>query len=526
MKLPSIKKNYLLWFFAAFFIFYFFNLFNAYNREFSAFGCFDECFNYVSGYFLLKGRPLYTGIYFNHQPFMAYISYGLQILLHPDSLYHLVLYHRMFIFFAALIMDIFIIFRFRIVGVGFVLFFETTKFFFMGSLFLAESLVVYPLVYLLGVVILKLYGKNISAQDVVISGICAWFVIFTREPYVISAIFLFLLILWGRSMLRVKIISFCFFIFLSLFSIATLHVGDYISQVIQMNINGVAKSEIEANNIFGKGLIEAFFYPFFIFTNGTWTFVRKILIGFDIFFLSSIFLLLFKNKKNIFVILVVLATLGFSNLRFVAPGFMFYQSFHMLVWYGLFIISTFFFLWKLCIDKQSKTFLSTLLFLLFAFFTYVAASPESFLRNTIDREKQYISNFDHYYVFGEAVRLLSSKKDTVFVDGGNDLIYWQTKLDSSYKYARYEGSGSSILDTARIAMFQYSPPDFYYYYLCTGKEYKPAELLLYQKDNYVAINYLGKPCLYVKKTKLLSVSSSTLEKLRVLRFSLPSMSNF
>lgn len=496
---------------------YFYVLYRAYNQQFSAFGCFDECFNYIAGYFMVKGRGLYTNIFFNHQPFMAYISYFIQIFLHPSSVYHLVLYHRMFVLFFAFVMDIILILRFRLVGIGFVLFYEITKFYFMGSLFLGESLVVQPLVYMLVVVLSKFTRNKILAIDIILSGIFAWFVIFTREPYILSALLLYGFILWDKKLFYLKLTSISLFFFLCIAALLTLNLQEYVFQVLKYNFQGILKSEVTSNQILGIGLFKIFLYPIFILIEGKQTFLRTILIGIDLLFLVSIVGLLAKTKK-ILIFLFILLILGISNIRVVPPGWMFYESFHMLPWYGLFLGCTFFLLRELYRNKDLKKIGYTLTFFALILFVYIATSSQSLLVQQLNREKQYLLNFDHYYVFGEAVRLLANEKDTVFVDGGNDLIYWQTKLDSSYKYGINPGSGITKFDLARDEMFRNNPPDFYYYYLCSGKISGTPTVLEYDKDNYIGLNYIDKPCLYIKKSKLSSVPSATWEKLNVLRF--------
>lgn len=505
---------------------YFYLLYKIYNQQFSAFGCFDECFNYTAGYFMLKGRHLYENIFFNHQPLMAYISYYIQKFFHPESIYHLVLYHRMFVLLFSFIFDIILVFRFRLVGIGFLLFYEITKFYFMGSLFLGESLVVQPLVYMLGVVILKFNKNKIYPIDIIISGVFTWFVVFTREPYIFSALFLYGLILWNRQILNVKFVSFFIFIILCLFIILSLNMNNYIYQVVVRNFYGIFKAEMQSNSIFGLGIFRIFFYPVFIFIDGRATFLRNILYGLSLVFLLSILFSFMKTRKFVTVFLVLL-TLGISNMRMTPPGYMYYEAFHMLPWYGLFVASVFFFLHELYRNKKLQ-FLGYFLTLLLAItYIYAIVFPQSIFQQNIDREKQFFSNFNQYYIFGEAVRLLSSKNNTVFVDGGNDLVYWQTKLDSSYRFSIYSGPGTDkdIFGRARIDMFQNNPPDFYYYYLCSGKKYGFPELIKFQKNNYVAINYLDKPCLYVKRSIFTSISQSSWEKLNVLRF-YPSSDSF
>ncbi|MFH1833038.1 MAG: hypothetical protein ABH816_02615 [Candidatus Levyibacteriota bacterium] len=503
-------------FFSLLLVFFLF-ISKAYYQRFAAFGCFDECFNYTAGYFMLKGRVLYESIYFNHQPLMAYLSYFIQLISRPASVYHLVLYHKMFVLIFAILMDIVLIIRFRFIGAGFVLFYEATKFYLMGNLFIPESLIVYPLAYMMGVILFKFSARKTFPIDIIMSGIFAWFVVFMREPYIILAIIMYGLILFNRKMSYPKLISFILFLLLTLLVLGSLNLKEYIFQVVENNFHGVFRSEVENNQILGMGIYKVFLYPFLIFIEGQWTFLRTILFGLDIIFLGSILILFIKTKK-ILIPIIIFLILGFSNLRATVPGKMFYESFHMLSWYGLFLISTLFLSYELYYWEKTKKIGSVLIFFVCMLFSYSIFSPNSFLKENFNSEKEYLRNFAQYYVFGEAVRLLSKPGDTIFINRENDLIYWQTKLDSAYKYAIFYGNGIKKFEVARNEMFQNNPPDFYYYYLCSGKKSGSPQIPDFKKEEYVALNYIDKSCLYVKKSKISSVSQDTWDKLKVLRF--------
>ena len=56
----------------------------------SAFGCFDDCFNYVGGYFIANGKVIYKDFFFNHQPIPALISYVIQAVTNPINIFELI----------------------------------------------------------------------------------------------------------------------------------------------------------------------------------------------------------------------------------------------------------------------------------------------------------------------------------------------------------------------------------------------------------------------------------------------------
>lgn len=493
-------------------LFYFYYLFKAYDQRFAAFGCFDECFNYVAGYFMLKGKSLYSQIYFNHQPLMAYISFYLQSMLKPSSLYHLVLYHKYFVLTFGFLMDIVLFLRFRWFVLPFIAVFESTKFYFMGNFFIPESLIVYPFVYLMGLVLYKFTNRKISKKDIILSSIFTFFIVFIREPYVLAALFIYLLILWNKKFIKIKIISLVIFLGLSLFLLLNIDVKEYLRQVYLLNRNVLAYN-VSFTNIYGTGMFKVFFYPVFIFLYGKWSLTRIILISTDLLFMS--FLVFFYRKtKNIILLILVFIILGMSNIRLVQPGEIFYGSFHMMVWYSLFLFTTFFFLFSLINLNYSKkikiVFLIPVIFLSF----YSIFSPKSFLRENINKEIEYSGNFKQYFVYGEVVRLLSKPNDTLFVAIWEDLIYWQSGLDSPYKYST-AGAYSSYLEN-RDDLFKNNAPTFYYAF-CEKKN--KCDLPVFVKKDYVQLYYVNDLSpLFVKKSRIEKTSQKTWDDLKILRF--------
>lgn len=496
-------------------------LFNIYFNRFASFGCFDECFNYVAGHYVLDGRILYKEIFFNHQMGMAYLSAIIQGILKPEGIYYLVLEHRMFIFFFGVLMDLLLIWRFKAAGVGFAFLFEATKFYFMGSLFLAESVLVYPLVYLFGLVWNKINGDKLSTLDYIVGAVCAWFVVFLREPVVIVALFLYLLINMDRNFRKNKVFSIGIFFFLSFLTFLFTSVPDYLYQVIFMNGQTIFVSEAQSYGNGFAAFFHIFLYPIVILFEGKWTFIREILFAVAIIFLSAITIFVIRGKK-IKLVFLLLTILGLANLRVVTPGQMFYEAFHMLPWYGLFIISTFLLLQNIDVIKNIKKI--NLLFKWSAtlLIVYTIFSPQSFFRDTSDREEDFRLSFDRYYIYGQAIKYLANANDTFYIEGGwDDLIYWQADLEPAYKYVVYGGSSKIFMPfiQEREKMFMDNPPDFYYSFHEKGMHpfgFLPEKY----KTEYNELIFVSSPSgLYIKKSKIPEITKEQWDKIETLRFS-------
>lgn len=491
-----------------------------YIRKVSAFGCFDDCFNIVGGYFLTQGKTLYSDIFFNHQPLMAYISFGIQFLTDPINIFSLILAHRNFIFTFSILMNLLIAARFRWAGVGFIFFYEATKFYVFGDRFLAEALIVYPLVYLFGLFWYKFNNKRIYKIEYIFTAFFTWFIIFLREPFIPVAILLFVLILWDKKFTKVNFLSILLLIFLSLCLILLLPLQDYIFNVYSLNRDTISNYGSSAGNITSVGALKIFFYPLYIFFSREWGYFRTILIILSLLFILFSSLLTIRTKKWKIMGLIILI-LGLANIRYVAsPGHAFYEAFHMAPWYGLFIFTIFIFfqsLWKQKISEKLKYLFMAMLVALFIFMLFPG---KSFIWEKNDRHVEFINNYGNYLQYGEAARILSSSKSTLFVDGFDELIYWQAKTASSYKYLWYTSFMPDIplYSKARAEMFKKNPPDIYYG--SCPKEI--ADTRLMPRENrqlYVNLYAYGKPtCLYIKRSYISKISKNQWQKLKEFQF--------
>lgn len=521
-----MKKNLLL---LALLLPFFLLLFKISYQRFAMFGCFDECINYLGGYFIIQGKVLYGDYFFPHQMLAAYLSSAIQLLSHPQSIYHLVLYHRIFIFFFALLMDIFIILRFGKLAVLFVLLFESIKFYYMGSLFLPESIIVYFMVYLLALMWKKFSKQNISTLDYAVSGLFTTLVIFMREPYILATLFMYAAIMWGNVRERAKLLSVGILVSLSLIILAFTDLKSYFHEVWFINIKPIFEGR-STNKLGGLEFLKIFLYPFYIFISGKSSFLRDVLIALSAVFVFLSGILVIRFKKYI-AITAVLIVLGLSNIRFVEPGVAFYEAFHTLPWIGLFIMATLLFI-KYLYDHSGRKYMPALATLVLLGLFIFLLSPKSFIGEHLNtslagRNSEFDNEFSKYIVNGEVIRLLSNKNDTLFVDLWDDLIYWQAKLDSSYKYTNYwaQQAVNPEYGDLRLEMFRKTPPDFYYY-ACSDKQYASPFLPEFVVGQYVQLYYINRPsCLYVKKTKITGISPSVWDKIRVLRFYLPEYEN-
>lgn len=494
--------------------------YRVYIRKVSAFGCFDDCFNIVAGYFINQGKTLYSEIFFNHQMLMAYISASIQKVFDPINIFALILVHRQSLLYFSFILDAVLIARFRWVGVGFVLFYESTKFYVFGDRFLAEAFIVYPLVYLVGLLWYKLSQKKIYQFDYILTAFFVWFIVFSREPFVPVALLLYILILWGK-MLPEKLISLVTFSSLSALIFINLPLSDYFFNVFKISGSTVFSYEETLKDLLGLGFFKIFAYPLYALIAAPKSYFGLLLIGLSLVFVVEVFILTIFLKKIKNVLVVILA-LGLSNTRYAAPGIPFYEAFHMAPWYGMFIAIVFLFIFELTQFKKLRKIVYVLGIIILFLFVYLF-SPRSFLWEKIDQHTEFITNYGVYLSSGEAIRILADNRSTLFVDGFDELIHWQAKVPSSYKYSWYTSVMPRISKyvDARTEMFNKNPPDFYYG-SCPKEKNSFRFLPKSQKSMYTRLYMHGKPsCLHIRTGKLDEISKEQWEKVEQFGYHLP-----
>jgi hypothetical protein len=489
-----------------------------YRDRIGAFGCFDDCFNILGGWFVLQGKHVFSEIFFNHQPLMAYISAGIQYVYHPETPYLLIYNHRMILIWYAILWNLLLIWRFGFSGFLFSVFYETTKAYMFGDRFLAESFITYPLVYTLSICI-SLYKKlqckiskheqesKFSIYELLFITLCMWFVIFMREPYIFLAIFLYGVVLFLTRKKILIIVSLLLFVGLSIGTIFYHSIYDYYFNVITVNTHGFIQP-LGAFRLFSlfQYFLSILFYPFTQLFYGSWNIIHFITAGLSLLLIFLFLLLIVKKQFPLLIGLVVVLFL--SNLRFETPGVMYYGAFHMLVWYSQ-IMAIDIFLISYSKDLvQTKLivipYLSIVVLLLIGLF-----NSQSFLWEKVDRVAEFTTNFAQVIVPGEIISELSNHTtDTLFVEARDDFIYWVSKTKPAYTYSWF----TSIMPNfqkytlARTDMFQKNPPTFYYG-LCNDSMNDPSRNLDVYKTSYVELKAENgiSACIFIRKDKIASI---------------------
>lgn len=483
-----------------------------YWLKIQSFSFVDEYDHIIAGYFMLKGKTLFTEIFHNRQFGPVYISYFIQYILHPNSLYQLILYHRLFVILLSLIGGIFLSIRFGKAALIAVFLYEIIKYYSFGNLFQGEGLIVYPALYLLNVFWAQIKKQKLYTFDYLLASLACFFIVVMRETFIpVALFFLITITFFGRKKKQILIVPILTTTLITIV-FAILPIKDYVRNVYGVNSTGIFSSEVN--------IVRTLFYPFFLLFTGKLTYLKIVLSLMDVGFLILFIHQLVFNKK-ILQSAMIFIILALSALRPVVPGTMFYGAYKMIMW-NAFLIQIAVLLFNEV--KKEATYLRWLPATLIVFaFLYAIFSPQSIIWQKEDKQKNFNISYNHYFVNGEVIKILADPGDTLFVDGYDSLLYWQANIPSSYKYSIYYVVANSVPYYAdeRINMFKTNPPVFYFRDCITlNKQTLPAFI----EPRYVNLNNMNSKhkgsCLYIRKDKMLKLTDKQKTEIQKFKFSL------
>ncbi|MFZ2025223.1 MAG: hypothetical protein WAV51_03005 [Microgenomates group bacterium] len=491
-------------------------------KRVGAFGCFDDCFNFGAGDFILQGKQLYSQIFFNHQPFMAYISAAIQYTTDPTTLFELVKYHRIAALVFANICGSFLIFRFGLPMFISLVVFESTKFYLFGDRFLAEGFIVYPMMYLMMLIGQVVVKKRIYAWEYLLAAVCSWFIFWTREPFMPWALIVLgiLFVIGYKEKAHRKYIGISAGIFL-LFHVLTILVlpaREYVFNVITINVE--QEVGVQLWNI--QTFLQIVFYPVFVIAKGFGTIFQNVLLVLSVIFCGLVvYELLWKKRYGL--VGVLLGILAVSNIRVVPAGVMYYDAFHLIPWYGLFIVSIAVFIKDMEGQKIKSVCRTTVGIAVVWIAALTFFSPQSLIKETVDTQVEFTTGYGNYFVKGEIIKMLSEPGDTMFVEMWEDPVYFVAGVPTAYKYSWYTSVMPffSMYRIAREEMFENNPPTFYVG-ACRAGDIVSFALSSVDAKNYIQLLNSGRPsCVYIQKTVTPRITKKISDEMNAYGYSLP-----
>lgn len=512
MILESVK-NFLLrnkWIFASLIIFIAISFF--YHNKIFSIHFVDEEDNFILGHFLLQGQKLYSDLFSHHQPLAYVISAGFQKVVEPENIYMLIKRHRELMIAWSFLWCAILVFKFREKVILPLVVFEISKFYLLGNLFLSESLAVYPILYLT-LYLIRGNKERIYKYELFLIGF-----LISLSALLLAPIWPFLatysvLLIWFKK-INLKQISFIIIggLIPVIIALPFMDLYYYFHNVFYINYKYYIPQSGEEK--FPFSLIKSFYSPVLVLINNptleSSSFVLRIT---GILFIISIAFLIKRKFYKILMISLILLTL--SNIRYFAPGLQYYSGFHLLVWYALFILISYFFASDLVISlKIEKWRILAVLALIATTLLIVYSSREIFAKRDIEHD--YYVNYSQQYAFGEAIKAMRSPQDTLFVVPDEWLLYFGGDVKNNNKMVNFYGWMSLVweLNDPVVEKFKTSPPTFFY---CDCNE----EIVLGYSDKYRQMIRDGaKTPLWVLNDKFINLEEVQKSTLRFFHFQL------
>lgn len=417
----------------------------------------DEDDNFVTGSFLLRNEKLYKDLFSQHQPLTFILSVGIQKFSNPNSIYLLVKRHHDLLIFWAFLWYVFFVFRFGVVTLPFAIVFEISKIYLLGNLFLAESIVIYPLIYITFVI---LDNKIYSSIENFFWGLCFSFIFLQLLPLWPLLLFLLCLLLFNQKKCMFKSLVFVL-LGVSIFSILCLKflsIPGYIYQVFYINFKYYIPGQTDSVI---RSLFNSLTTPlasFFVNTVNETVILER---AASLLLVFGLFLLLKLGKIR--QVVLVVCILALSNIRYVGPGKQYYEGFHLLPWFSLLLSMSAYILVGLL--EQIKSIILKVIIVLglvaFVVFSWFNFDPKLLLR---DPGRDYYINFSKQFDIGQAVLILSKSDDKLFILPAQSLIYWQAKIghiSSSIFYYSWMDKVPEI-NISLAKLFENEYPTFFY----------------------------------------------------------------
>lgn len=506
MQIKNIKFNKIKFFALVVFLGIFFVSLLLTEKFSQSFHFVDEEDHMVFGFFINQGKKLYRDLSSNHQPVVYLFSAGIQKISRPSNLFLLIKRNREGVFLYSFVWSLLLFSMFGPIFLLFSLFFELTKFFIFGNLILAESLVVYPLLFILGQIFRVLfYSYKPKKWESFVFGLANFLIVFNVLPLIPSLIILNLIYLikvkeFKRTLVGFFIPTLVLFIFAPPF--------DWFRETVFYNLKYAipAISNIKTGNDY----LTLALFPVLSFFKGDSSILRSyiqlfslILIMGTLFFTVS--LRKKEKKKKIIFYLLLLTTIFLLNNRVLIPGKMYYQGFHLLPWYGAVIffgLLTIEFIIKN--NKGWQRFIPLLILIIGG--AWLLLSPDMVYRTKIDKDREHNINYYPYYLTGKAIKSISTLNDKLAVFPHESLLHWQSGLNPTTRQILYYDWEYHVprLRREMEENFNHNSPEFIYW---NTKQVGPASYLpfmepILENDYYQAIRLGVAQPLYIKKSKI------------------------
>ena len=479
----------------------------------------DEADHLVIASFMNKGYKLYSGLSTNHQPLVYILSSFAQKISQPNSLFMLIKRGKEAVFFFSFVSSLLLILSIGPIFLIFIFFFEMTKFFLFGNLLLAESLVIYPLIFIIHqsfkVIFYKFKPEKWSQA---VFGLANFFIIFNVLPVIPSLLILDIIYLMKIK----KIKHFSLGLILPIVILFLLiPVSDYLRETVVYNLKYAIPliSPIKEK----KEILQLIIFPFKFFFKFKDSILHQLIRFISLFIMINflVFLTTKKTKKIMSWLFFLLIILMLNTRNINVKEVYYYNGFHLLPWYaGLIFFNLLTAQYIIKKIDGLKKFLPCLL--LFGGGVYFLLHPHMPYFTKINKNDEHNVNYLSYYLVGQAISVVSQPEERLAVLPDESLIYWQAGLKPAtrqiayYDWQYYAPELKKELDK----VFSANPPEYIYadFKRIGPSNYLPALTMTLAKNYWQVTSQGVAQNLYIRKSKIKNITEGQWQAWQQLSF--------
>lgn len=420
----------------------------------------DEEEYLVVGSLIVKGNILYTDISTNRQPLTYFLSAAVQKAVEPQGVFGLIKTHRTVVFLWAFLWSLLLVRRLGKKSLIPIIIFEIIKYLVLGYQFLAESLVVYPLMYLFGAFYDQLIEDEVKPEDFGLGVLSIGSVLFSL-PLAIP-VFLMMGLRYffhkGKGLSR-----FALGVLLVVgIMMMLINPSDYFQETIVNNYLYAAPLIIPINSI--TDYLKLLILPLTAFMSkvnilSLWIRLMSLVL------IGGFLIMLVKSKVKLILSFVILFFIfGLINARVSDASSMYYKGFHFIPWLGVgFMLSWWWFLRVLSevSKKQRRLLLAGIGFL--SLLLMLHKKMPYFEK--IDPLIEHHVNYTGVVTIGNAVKALANDQDRLLVVPHEVLVYWVSNVNLATKQVTYYEWQFQVPNNqkAYLTMIENDPSEFVHY---------------------------------------------------------------
>lgn len=470
-----------------------------YHNKIFRFGFVDEQDNVLVGKYLLDHKILYRDVFSHHLPTTYIVSAVLQKITHPANIFMVIKRHREFMILWSFLFAIILTARFKLSGLLTTTIFETAKVMIFGNLFLAESLVAYPLIYLL--LFCATPKKPRFFESIwlgILTGFCFTNLAALWPLLGVSVLFTTITL---RTQLRNLTLFYVGLIIPILITLPFISLVSFWHEAIWINMKFYIPAVLKAGD--ASSPIELF-KIFVVHTPVAMAWIWRTLLFGIILGLG-----LLVRKKTYGLSVLIITAIVFVSLRSTGLNTEIYRGFHNLPLLAIVAASISILalkIWQLYPQKSYRIILG----IYFVMLAIVLVTQTSYmLWQRGDKGTDFSIAYSDSMNYSAAISILKSDEDKLFISPIAPLLYWSATITPASRYTFYYGWMEQVpeIHNSVDSLFKKQPPTFLYI------DQADAPANTYKAQYQALMRGKKRSFLWIRKDKISKISPTQKEKL-------------